>query len=86
MPHTMATWRIILRSYPCDTCAAGPGEPCLTTTGHVTQEHAARAQLVHHCPRCGTWVDADVPGSLCDRCRLLRDLNTERATTHKRTT
>ena len=80
----MSAWRLILRSYPCDTCGAAPGGPCLTPSGNHTQEHAARARLVHRCPKCGARVDADEPGELCPRCVLLRDLNTERATTWKR--
>ena len=84
----MSLWRIILRSYPCETCGAGPGEPCLTSGGRQAgMEHAAREMATARCPRCATWLDADWPqGSLCPRCQLLHDLNTERATTHRRTT
>jgi len=82
----MAPWRVLLRSYPCPTCGAGPGEPCQTSTGHQADiEHAGRAAQAARCPKCGTRVDGDShPGDLCPRCQLLRNLDTERATTWKR--
>lgn len=86
MSAPLSRWRIIVRSYPCETCGAGPGDPCLSPSGKRALEHVARANLVNHCPKCGTWVDADEPGIYCPRCQLLRDLNTERASHHKRTT
>jgi hypothetical protein len=79
----MAAWRAVVRAYPCDTCGAQPGDPCTTPSGVPTAEHKARTHPVRYCPKCGTWVDGD-PGQLCSRCQLLRDLNTERATTWKR--
>lgn len=88
MAHQPAAWRLLLRSYPCQDCGASPGDPCMTSGGQVAGvEHSARQRLVQHCPRCGTRLAAEAdPGSRCARCQLLHDLNTERATTHKRTT
>ena len=81
----LSTWRIILRSYACDTCGAGPGEPCMTPSGHQTAEHVSRYDQLNRCPRCGAMLAADAPpGTYCDRCQLLRDLNTERAHYHRR--
>jgi hypothetical protein len=86
-PPPVAGWRLILRSYPCPTCHAHPGDPCTTHTGNPTLEHAARQQATDRCPKCGEMQPADTPpATLCPRCQLLRQLNTERATTWKRRT
>lgn len=84
---TYPPWHLILRSYPCESCGAGPGQQCVTESGRPTMEHAARQHLVGRCPRCATWMDADhAIGTLCDRCKLLRSLEIERHTTHRRRT
>lgn len=81
----LSPWRAILRSYPCDKCGAGPGEPCHTETGNPTDEHSDRAMRVAHCPKCGERVGAESePGTLCERCQFLREMNTERARKWKR--
>ena len=82
----IAPWRALLRSYPCPTCGAGPGDPCLTSGGREADvEHVARQRISGRCPKCGATVDADLaPGTLCPRCQLVRDLEVERATTWKR--
>jgi DNA-directed RNA polymerase subunit RPC12/RpoP len=80
-----APWRLVLLSYPCPTCGAKPGEPCITTGGRVAAEHADRARNADRCPKCGIWVGAEEdPGTLCGRCALVRSLEIERATTWKR--
>lgn len=81
MAKPPAPWRLILRSYPCPTCGAAVGEPCVTTGGRTADiEHAERARDADRCPKCGAKLDASEPGSLCPRCRLVRALETERAT------
>jgi len=84
----MSTWRLILRSYPCRTCGAGPGDPCTTSGGREADlEHVDRQQHVGRCPRCATMMDADwTPGALCPHCQLLRSLQVERYTHHRRST
>lgn len=83
----MAHWRAILRSYPCTTCGAGPGEACWTSGGRESAlEHVARQQATARCHKCGQMLDADVPGNLCDHCQLVRNLITEAHTTHQRET
>jgi ribosomal protein S27AE len=86
--YRRAAWRLIFITYPCPTCGAQPGEECRTETGHIyKQTHAARTRNGDRCPRCGTILMAhEQPGTLCARCQLLRRLETERATTHKRKT
>lgn len=29
----MIEWKKILESYPCETCGAAPGNPCITISG-----------------------------------------------------
>jgi endogenous inhibitor of DNA gyrase (YacG/DUF329 family) len=88
MTRRRAPWRIVWLSYPCPTCNAAPGEPCLTTGGNEYRDcHADRTRHGQRCPRCGTVVSwDDAPGTLCARCSLLRTLETERATKHRRRT
>jgi hypothetical protein len=62
-------WRLIVESYPCDTCGAGPGAPCLTISGTVKHEpHVERVALVVHCIYCLGWLAADWPELVCDVC------------------
>lgn len=86
MTQPPGTWHNILRSYPCEACDAGPGEPCVTASGRKSAlEHSARQHLVGRCPRCSGMLDADhPPGTLCPHCALVRSLNIERHTTHRR--
>jgi ribosomal protein S27AE len=81
-----ATWRLVFLSYPCPACGAAPGHVCMTTGGRPYGEcHAARTRHAGRCPKCGSVVSAELdPGSLCDRCALVRSLEIERATTWKR--
>jgi len=83
--HEKAAWRAVFESYPCPTCGVPKGASCRTTSGRVADiPHAERTRLANRCPRCGVIVSGDDPGALCDRCALVRSLEVERATTHKR--
>jgi len=86
MTNQRATWRVVFESYPCPTCGVPAGASCRTTGGRVSNiPHAERTRLADRCPRCGVIVSRDYnPGALCDRCALVRSLEVERATTHKR--
>lgn len=83
-----AAWRLIRMSYPCPVCGAGPGDPCMTTAGNVyTECHAERSRQATRCAKCRAILSAEAePGDLCDRCALVRSLEVERATYHRRTT
>lgn len=83
---TRASWRLVFLTYPCPTCGAEPGHDCQTASGHsYTDVHAARTRNGNRCPRCGQLVAyEDDPGSLCAKCQLLRSLEIERATLHRR--
>ena len=84
--HEKAPWRVVFESYPCPTCGVPSGVSCRTVTGHVAGiPHAERTRLADRCPRCGAIVgnQAD-PGGLCARCALVRSLEVERATKHRR--
>jgi len=86
MTRGKSLWRLVVMSYPCPTCDAAPGMPCMTSTGNPKWEHhAARALDLERCPKCGAWVGANEdPGALCNRCALVRALEIERATTWQR--
>jgi len=81
MPQRKATWREVAESFECPTCFAQPGEPCITIRGNRSDPHSSRMTQASRCAKCGSRLRAgqDDPGALCDRCQLLRDLNTERA-------
>lgn len=82
----MATWRDIIESYPCPTCEAPVGHPCVTTTsGRKTDvPHAARATEGARCTSCTARLAHGWDGPLCGRCQLIRDLEVERATKYRR--
>lgn len=41
-----AEWKEIAESYPCTTCGAGPGEPCVTSNLNVMRDcHVSRTRL-----------------------------------------
>src|SRR5262245_45901800 len=41
-----AAWRAVVEQYPCETCGAWPGQPCITTSGAEKQEpHVFRSRL-----------------------------------------
>lgn len=86
MSRTRAAWRIVFLTYPCPTCGAAPTEDCLTASGKIYNDvHAERTRHAQRCPRCGTLIAADdEPGSYCAKCSLLRQLEIERATYHRR--
>lgn len=86
--HTRASWRLVFLTYPCPTCGALPGQDCVTRTGRVYADvHGARTQHGTRCPRCGTTLaHEEEPGTLCAKCALLRRLEIERATKHRRKT
>ena len=78
-------WRAAYLAYGCSTCNALPGEPCVTRAGKPTGFHVNRMRLGERCPVCGVMVGiVDEPGTLCDRCALVRALEVERATTYRR--
>jgi hypothetical protein len=79
-------WRIVMESFPCKECNAAPGEPCYTKSGNQKTEcHAVRWADAERCHKCGERLPADYdPGELCDRCKLIRRLEIERATTWQR--
>lgn len=57
-------WRIIVNSYPCPVCPAGPGQACITEYGNPKQEpHAGRAARAHG----RGWAAADQPAR-CFTC------------------
>ena len=86
MTNEKAPWRVVFESYPCPACGVPAGTSCRTRTGHVADiPHADRTRLADRCPVCGVIVARDNdPAGLCDRCALVRALEVERATTHKR--
>jgi hypothetical protein len=75
-----ALWRDLLESYPCPVCDAGPGDPCRTATGNVSQlPHADRTRGAQRCRGCSVKLHAEAdPLDYCDHCQLLRDLTVER--------
>lgn len=79
-------WRIVVNSYPCPTCPAGPGQACVSESGHAKPEpHAARsaraaargwahADEPARCVRCHGPLPADVRApARCLRCTLRED-------------
>jgi hypothetical protein len=57
-------WRVVVNSYPCPVCPAGPGYACRTERGNPKPEpHAARAARAH----ARGWAHADEPGR-CFQC------------------
>jgi hypothetical protein len=82
------TWRAIMETYDCPTCNAKAGHHCTTTGGKVRYEcHVARALDADRCPKCGSRLAAlAVPGDLCDRCQMVRNLEIERASVWVRRT
>lgn len=74
-------WLAAIESYPCPTCGAGPGDPCLTYTGNEKNEpHVDRGRVGDRCTQCGSRIHANSDGPLCDRCELVRSLEVERST------
>jgi hypothetical protein len=58
--HQAAEWRLIIHSWPCPVCTAGPGEYCVTQTGHRKSEpHADRSRIAAQ----HLWRYADQDGS-----------------------
>lgn len=88
MTHVRAAWRAVYLTYPCPSCGADPGADCTTSSGkRADVVHAGRTQHSARCPRCSDVLAADdEPGALCQRCRLLRSLEIERVTKHRRVT
>jgi DNA-directed RNA polymerase subunit RPC12/RpoP len=87
--HMRAPWVGLLLAYPCPTCGAQPSEDCVTRNGQPAQQpHTDRARNATRCPRCGQKLvsDVDDPGAYCSRCQLLRSLEIERVTRHRRRT
>jgi hypothetical protein len=65
-------WRLIVESYWCRDCDAGPGTHCITRNLHPKGEpHMSRVNDVARCPRCNAWVHAEWPELLCPRCDML---------------
>ena len=80
-------WLAAVLTYPCPTCDAPAGDPCTTNTGRVaSQPHATPGDTEHRCTSCHVLLpaDQDPADTLCGRCKLLRSLETERATYHQR--
>lgn len=82
-----AAWRQILLSYPCTSCGAPPGHPCLTRSGNTYAAfHVARGRAGTRCVKCGTRLPADKEhGNLCEYCAHIRALDMERYRHHTRT-
>lgn len=81
MTSRKAPWRLVLLSYPCPDCGAGPGDPCVTAGGNPAHDyvHAARTRDASRCPRCGVRLPAEAEaGDLCDHCALVQALEVER--------
>ena len=84
---TRSWWLAVVESYPCPVCMSGPGDRCVTASGNTKSEpHAERTRQGDRCPRCGSQLNAATTTPLCDHCQLVRDMETERATTWKRRT
>lgn len=78
-------WQLVVNSYPCPICDAGPGQGCRTPNRPKPEPHAERSREAHargwaaadepaRCVRCngpltGRWPQ---PGR-CERCRLRED-------------
>lgn len=86
MSKQRAAWRQVFLGYPCPRCGAGKGEDCRSDSGKRQQMvHASRTHTADRCPRCGQHVGIDgEPGTYCQRCALLRQLEIERVTKHLR--
>jgi hypothetical protein len=81
-------WLAAVLSYPCPKCGAAPHDPCTTKTGtRASTPHAARGQERRRCRLCQVLLpqDQDLEDVLCGRCAMIRALELERITTHKRT-
>jgi len=62
--RTYITWRLVVNSYPCPVCPAGPGYACRTERGNPKPEpHATRAAVAHS----RGWAFADAPAR-CFKC------------------
>lgn len=82
-----ASWRAAVLSYECPKCGARAGQRCVTLRDGTPTEgtHVGRALGAFRCPRCGSRIAADsLPGDLCPRCALVRSLEVERVTHHRR--
>lgn len=80
-------WQLVVNSYPCPECGAGPGRRCRTAyVGHPKNEpHAARGRLAHdrgwssadepaRCVRCNGLLPGEDPApGRCRRCQRLED-------------
>jgi DNA-directed RNA polymerase subunit RPC12/RpoP len=88
MGKQRAAWRAVFLGYECPRCGAKPNEDCRSEGGkRQTMVHAARTRTADRCPRCGVHVGIDgEPGTYCQRCALLRALEIERVTKHRRVT
>jgi hypothetical protein len=89
MTDRRSGWRRIYESYACTYCGAGPGQRCLSlvTKKPTMTIHMARVNAADRCAKCGTGMDADrvtEGANLCPRCALVRSLEVERATVHRR--
>lgn len=78
-------WQLVVNSYPCPICGAGPGRGCRTPNRPKPEPHAARAALAHdrgwagaedppRCVRCNGPLEGENPSpGRCRRCRLRED-------------
>lgn len=82
-----AAWKAILLSYPCDSCGAPAGQPCITRNGNRYDAfHVARGRAGSRCSKCGTRLPSTLDhGSLCDYCAHIRALELERISHYRRT-
>jgi hypothetical protein len=57
--HEKAVWRVVAQSYVCETCGAGPGQDCVSSSGRprTTEVHASRSEQAS----ARGWTAADIP-------------------------
>lgn len=79
-------WRVLIETYPCPSCYAEPREACTTYAGgNTTTPHIARIRQIDRCPTCLARMPAGTePGDVCERCLVVRALEVERMTHHRR--
>jgi hypothetical protein len=61
--RTRLRWQLVVNSYPCPACGAGPGHGCRTPDRPKPEPHAERARLAHY----RGWASSDEPAR-CFRC------------------
>lgn len=78
-------WQLVVTSYPCPVCGAGPGHGCRSPAHSKGEPHAERGRLAHmrgwasaeepaRCVRCNRPLPGEDPApGRCRRCIRLED-------------